>query len=89
MGTPFEKTQSESKLGPQTEKSHEATEKATMGAGYATHEAAERKSYMQPAHQFGRPPSKADGFGHPKSLMKGSLRMSGHSGAHCIGQKKK
>lgn len=42
------------------------------------------------AHTFDKPSSKeACGFGHPAHLRSGPLRMSGHSGAHRVGSRKK
>ena len=67
---------------------HESREKEVMGAGFAAHEKAEDASYRGGAcHSFA--PAASNAHGYKGNVSKGALRVSGHSGAHQIGCRKK
>lgn len=40
-------------------------------------------------HYFPKAKGSVSGYGHPVTLQKGATRLSGHSGAHRLGMKKK
>ena len=63
---------------PATYATHEKREKEVMGAGYEAHEYGPHENLSRKA---------SHGFGHSVGQRSGSLRMSGHSGAHRIGKR--
>ena len=46
------------------------------------------KNHGGAAHSFPKHGGESHGYGHFGGERKGNLRMSGHPGAHCVGQKK-
>lgn len=92
-GNPGFPSDPEAKSPPQTYAAHEGREKEVMGAGYEEHERGERNPTRlgsNTPHKFTAPPnSGSHSFGHAAHQRSGNLRMSGHSGAHRIGGKRK
>lgn len=72
---------------PETYRSHEMREGEVMGGGYEKHEAMEKAAGAP--HSSKASPLKAHGFGHTGSQRQGHHRLSGHSGAHRIGSKRR